>query len=134
MLPSERLARARCRSISGEMHAGFSALRSALPMNLRSHRPGFKVWTSAQADIDRITLIWRDCLAAWGGPFLFGNQYTLADAMFAPVCTRFRTYDVTPDPACAAYCEHILALPDMLEWTADALKEMDEVSELEVEY
>ena len=134
MLPSERRARARCRSISGEMHAGFSALRSALPMNLRSHRPGFKVWTSAQADIDRITMIWRDCLAAWGGPFLFGNQYTLADAMFAPVCTRFRTYDVTPDPACAAYCEHILALPDMLEWTADALKEMDEVSELEVEY
>lgn len=134
MLPVERRARARCRSISGEMHAGFSALRSALPMNLRSQRPGFKVWTSAQVDIDRITMIWRDCLASWGGPYLFGGQYTLADAMFAPVCTRFRTYDVMLDPACAAYCEHILALPDMLEWTADALTEMDEVAELEVEY
>jgi glutathione S-transferase len=134
MLPLERRARARCRSISGEMHAGFSALRSSLPMNLRSHRPGFKIWASAQVDIDRITMIFRDCLTSWGGPFLFGGQYTVADAMFAPVCTRFRTYDVTLDPACEAYCEHILALPDMVEWTADALKEMDEVSELEVEY
>src|SRR3954452_3379435 len=97
MLPVERSARARCRSISGEMHSGFSALRSSLPMNLRSHRPGFQVWASAQADIDRITKIWRDCLASWGGPFLFGAQYTLADTMFAPVCTRFRTYDVALD-------------------------------------
>jgi glutathione S-transferase len=134
MLPSHRLPRARCRSISGEMHSGFSALRSSLPMNLRAHRPGFKVWASAQADIDRIATIWRDCLAAWGGPFLFGPQFTLADAMFAPVCTRFRTYAVTLDDASASYCADVLARPDMVEWTAKATQEVDEVSELEVEY
>jgi glutathione S-transferase len=134
MLPAERLARARCRSISGEMHSGFSALRSSLPMNLRSRRPGFTVWSSAQADIDRIGLIWRECLARWGGPFLFGTQYTLADAMYAPVCTRFQTYDVALDPVSAAYCAHILALPDMVEWTKGALAEVSQVSELEVEY
>ncbi len=134
MLPTERLARARCRSISGEMHSGFSALRSSLPMNLRSRRPGFQVWSSAQADIDRITSVWRDCLGQWGGPFLFGGQYTLADAMFAPVCTRFQTYDVQLDERCAAYCAHILALPDMMEWTREALLEIDEVEELEVEF
>ncbi len=134
MLPRDRAARARCRSISGEMHSGFSALRSALPMNLRSHRPGFTVWSSAQADIDRIVAIWRDCLDHWGGPFLFGGQYTLADAMYAPVCTRFRTYDVQLDPVCGAYCEHILRLPDMVEWTTAALGEAEEVSELEVEF
>src|SRR6202042_1475597 len=86
LYPGDRMARARCRSISGEMHSGFSALRSSLPMNLRSRRPGFQVWASAQADIDRINAIWHDCLERWGGPFLFGSQYTLADAMFAPVC------------------------------------------------
>ena len=134
MLPSDRRARALCRSISGEMHSGFSALRSSLPMNLRSRREGFKVWASAQTDIDRITRIWQDCLSSWGGPFLFGAQYTLADAMFAPVCTRFRTYDVALAPACAAYREHMLALPDMVEWTADALQELGEISELEIEY
>ena len=134
MLPDERRARARCRSIAGEMHSGFSALRSSLPMNLRSRRPGFKVWSSAQADIDRIGVIWRECLASWGGPFLFGAQYTLADAMYAPVCTRFQTYDVQLDEVCSAYCAHILALPDMVEWTKEALLEVEEVSELEVEF
>lgn len=134
MLPTERLARARCRSISGEMHSGFSALRSSLPMNLRSRRPGFKVWSSAQADIDRIRAIWRECVGTWGGPFLFGNQYTLADAMYAPVCTRFQTYDVQLGDVSTAYCAHILALPDMREWTEAALKEVEEVQELEVEF
>ncbi len=134
MLPADRAARARCRSISGEMHSGFSALRSSLPMNLRSRRPGFNVWSSARADIDRIAAIWTDCLQRSGGPFLFGAQYTLADAMYAPVCTRFRTYQVALDPACDGYCAHILALPDMAEWTEAALGEADEVSELEVEF
>jgi glutathione S-transferase len=134
MLPTDRAARARCRSISGEMHSGFSALRSSLPMNLRSRRPGFTVWSSAQADIDRIVAIWHEGIERWGGPFLFGAQYTLADAMYAPVCTRFRTYDVALDPLCEAYCAHVLALPDMQEWTQAALQEADEVSELEVEF
>ena len=121
-------------SISGEMHSGFSALRSSLPMNLRSRRPDFKVWSSAQADIDRIAAIWRECIETWGGPFLFGGHYTIADAMYAPVCTRYQTYDVKQDEVCAAYCAHILALPDMMEWTRAAAEEHDEVSELEVEF
>ena len=134
MLPSERLPRARCRSISGEMHSGFSALRSSLPMNLRSRRPDFKIWSSAQADIDRIASIWRECIEMWGGPFLFGEHYTVADAMYAPVCTRFMTYGVKLDETCAGYKDHILALPEMIEWTRAALDEQGEVSELDVEF
>jgi len=134
MLPSDRAARARCRSISGEMHSGFSALRSSLPMNLRSVRPDFKVWSSAQADIDRITLIWHECLETWKGPYLFGERYTVADAMYAPVCTRFVTYDVKLDEVCAAYSARILAMPDMIEWSEAAKQEVDEVSELEIEF
>src|SRR6266850_4202462 len=92
ILPAERTARARCRSINGEMHSGFTAMRSALPMNLRARFPGFKVWTRAQDDIDRITTLWRECIATYGGPFLFG-RFSMADAMYAPVVTRFVTYD-----------------------------------------
>src|SRR5215470_14377231 len=89
LMPAERTARAHCRAIAGEMHSGFSNLRSALPMNLKARYPGFKVWAGAQADIDRICTVWRDCLTSYGGPFLFGETPTLADAMYAPVCTRF---------------------------------------------
>ena len=107
LLPKDIAARAHCRSVSGEMHSGFSNMRSALPMNIKGHYPGFKVWAGAQADIDRIVTIWRDCLAASGGPFLFGKQPTMADAMYAPVCTRFLTYSVKLDPACAGLlCSH----------------------------
>lgn len=134
MLPADRAARARCRSISGEMHSGFSALRSSLPMNLRGHRPGFRVWSSAQADIDRIVTIWRECLDTWRGPYLFGARLSVADAMFAPVVTRFRTYDVTLDPACRAYGDRILAWPDLREWTEAALEEPAEIEELDIEF
>ena len=125
LLPKSRAAAAHCRSICGEMHAGFINLRSALPMNLKAHHPGFKVWPGAQADIDRITAIWRQCLEAFGGPFLFGPR-TMADAMYAPVATRFRTYDVQLDPECAAYAERILAQPEMIEWSTAAQAEPDE--------
>jgi glutathione S-transferase len=134
MLPSERAQRARCRSISGEMHSGFSALRSSLPMNIRSLRPGFTVWSSAQTDIDRIVLIWRDCLETWKGPWLFGKHPTIADAMYAPVVTRFVTYDVKLDPVCTAYSETILGWKLMQEWIEAARAEVEEVSELEVEF
>lgn len=133
LLPSDRGERARCRSISGEMHSGFANLRAALPMNLKARHPGFKVWAGAQSDIARITALWREQLAASGGPFLFGSP-TMADALYAPVCTRFATYDVALDDPCADYCDHILALPIMREWTAAALKEPDEVEELDVEF
>src|SRR5712671_6412407 len=80
LLPAARAARAHCRAVCGEMHSGFSALRSALPMNLKRTFPGHKVWARAVADVDRITEIWRDCLATYGGPYLFGKR-TMADAM-----------------------------------------------------
>ena len=133
LLPHDRADRARCRSIAGEMHSGFANLRAALPMNLKARHPGFKVWAGAQSDIARITAIWREQLAASAGPFLFG-ELTMADAMYAPVCTRFSTYDVALDPVSAAYRDRILALPDMKAWTAAALLEPDEVEELDVEF
>jgi glutathione S-transferase len=126
--------RARCRSISGEMHSGFNNLRSALPMNLKARHPGFKVWAGAQADIDRIATIWRDCLASWKGPFLFGERPCMADAMFAPVCTRFVTYDVTLDRSCADCCNTIMNIPAMKEWIASATAEPNELEELDVEF
>ena len=133
LLPAQRAARARCRSICSEMHSGFTNLRSALPMNLKAHHPGFKIWSGAQADIDRITAIWRECLAAYHGPYLFGTL-TMADAMYAPVVTRFLSYDVRLDRQCALYCERIMALPDMLEWRSAALQEPEELEELEMEF
>jgi len=134
LLPKEKVARAHCRSICGEMHSGFTNLRSALPMNMKARHPGFKVWAGAHADIDRIINIWRESLAASKGPFLFGKTPTMADAMFAPVVTRFITYDVKLDSACAAYCKAIMSLPAMQEWQAAALAEPDEVVELDVEF
>ncbi|HWV52359.1 glutathione S-transferase family protein [Pseudorhodoplanes sp.] len=134
LLPRERVARAHCRAVSGEMHSGFSNMRSALPMNLKAHYPGFKVWAGAQADVDRIVTIWNECLKAYRGPFLFGKTPSMADAMYAPVCTRFVTYDVKLDKACAAYCRTIMDMPLMQEWIAAAKEEPDEVEELDVEF
>ncbi len=134
LMPKAKEARARCRSISGEMHSGFSNLRSALPMNLKAHYPGFKVWAGAQADVDRVVTIWRECLASSKGPFLFGKTPCMADAMFAPVVTRFLTYDVKLDAACTNYCKTMMALPAMQEWIAAARAEPVEVEELDVEF
>jgi glutathione S-transferase len=133
LLPSDQAARAHCRAICGEMHSGFSALRSALPMNLKAHFPNFKVWSRAQADIQRITTIWKECLATYGGPYLFGER-TMADAMYAPVITRFITYDVKLEPICAAYSKRIMAMPEMKEWIAAAQKEPEDIDELDVEF
>lgn len=133
LLPAGRAARAHCRAVSGEMHSGFHNLRSALPMNLKAHYPGFKVWAGAQADIDRVIAIWRDCLTRYGGPFLFGAP-SMADAMYAPVCTRFLTYDVKLDQVCAAYRARILEMPPMVEWIEAAHAEPEELEELDVEF
>lgn len=134
LLPKDLAARAHCRAISGEMHTGFYNLRSVLPMNLKAHYPGFKIWAGAVADIERIVAVWRDCLRAYDGPYLFGEKPTLADAMYAPVCTRFQTYDVVLDRLCTDYCETVLAMPDMQEWIEKAKAEPDEVDELEAEF
>jgi glutathione S-transferase len=103
-------------------------------MNIKSHHPEFPVWSGAQADIDRIETIWNDCLAASDGPFLFGSTPTVADAMFAPICTRIRTYDVKLGGVASTYREAILSLPEMVEWTAEAEQESDDVEELEMEF
>ena len=134
LLPADPAARAHCRAICGEMHSGFANLRSALPMNLKAHHPSFKVWAGAQADIERVTAIWRACLQRYSGPYLFGKTPTIADAMYAPVCARFATYDVKLDPVSAAYRDLMLKFPAMLEWTAAAKSEPEEVEELDVEF
>ena len=103
-------------------------------MNLKAHHPGFKVWAGAQADINRIVSIWRECLATDKGPFLFGATACMADAMFAPVVTCFLSYDVKLDSDCTAYCATVMALPQMREWVDAAKAEPDEVVELDVEF
>lgn len=132
--PNDMIARAHCRAVSGEMHSGFANLRSALPMNLKARHKAFKIFSGARPDVERITTIWRECLDAYGGPFLFGDTPTVADAMYAPVCTRFRTYAVELDPQLAAYCQTIFDWPLMKEWEDGALAEPDEIVELEVEF
>lgn len=134
LLPADRAARAHCRAICGEMHSGFTALRSSLPMNIKAHFPGFKLWSRAQADVDRIEAIWTECLSRYGGPWLFGDKPCIADAMFAPVVTRFITYDVPIDPLCVAYCDTVMALPAMQEWVAAAEAEPEEIDELDAEF
>ena len=133
LLPQDRAKRARCRSICGEMHSGFAPMRSALPMNLKGDFPNFKVWARAQADIDRITTIWRDCLNLYGGPFLLGER-SMADAMYAPVVTRFLTYHIKLDSLSNAYCQEIMAMPEIIEWIDAAKQEPIEVEELEVNF
>jgi glutathione S-transferase len=133
LLPADRRARAHCRAVSGEIHSGFYNLRSALPMNIKARHQRFKIFSGARPDVARIREIWSDCLETYGGPFLFGRP-TVADAMYAPVCTRFRTYAVGLEPALAGYCDTIFAWPPMQEWTEAALLEPDEIIELEVEF
>ena len=116
------------------MLSGFAPLRSALPMNLRGDYPGFRVWSRAQADIDRIFVIWRDCLDIYGGPYLLGAKRSIADAMYAPVATRLKTYHVPTDELCQRYCDKIFEMPEMQEWIAAAKAEPVDVEELEVEF
>jgi glutathione S-transferase len=134
LLPADRVARAHCRSVCGEMNSGFANLRSALPMNLKAHHPDYKIWAGAQPDIDRIVEIWTECLVKYGGPYLFGAKRTMADAMFAPVVTRFITYVVKLPEPCVAYCKTIMAIPEMKEWIAAAQAEPEEIEELDMEF
>ncbi|MCU0733655.1 MAG: glutathione S-transferase [Hyphomonas sp.] len=134
LLPERRAVRAHCRAIAGEMHSGFYNLRSALPMNLKARHTNFKVFSGARPDIERIKEIWSECLGAYGGPFLFGKTPDLADAMYAPVCTRFRTYGVELPATLQGYCDTIFDWPLLQEWTDGAVAEADEIDELEVEF
>ena len=134
LLPKDRIARAHCRSVSGEMNSGFANLRSALPMNLKARHPGYKIWAGAQPDIDRIVEIWTECLATYGGPWLFGANRTMADAMYAPVVTRFLTYDVKLNKPCFGYCQTVMAMPEMKEWVAAAKLEPEDIEELDMDF
>lgn len=119
--PEDRAARAVARAVSTEMHSGFMALRQNLPMDVIAVTPLATVPAEAQADIARIQAIWNDCRRRFGkgGPFLFG-RFSIADAMYAPVATRFVTYGVTLDAVSQAYVEAIRALPAMRAWKAAA--------------
>ncbi len=134
MYPADRVARARCRSVSGEIHSGFINLRSALPMNLKVRHDRFPIFPGARPDIERVETIWAECLGDYGGPWLFGASPTVADAMFAPVVQRFLTYAVAVSPMSAAYCETINEWPLMREWIDAARQEPDEMIELETEF
>lgn len=130
--PTDRNARAVARSVSAEMHSGFTALRTHMGMNVRRSLPGKGRAPGVQEDIDRIIAIWRDCRARFGdgGPFLFG-QFCIADAMYAPVTLRFTTYHVPLDEECAAYVAAVQALPAMQEWIAAANTEAEVIKEFE---
>lgn len=135
LYPADRIARAHCRSVSGEIHSGFHNLRSALPMNLRVRHERFKVFSGALPDIERIETIWTDCIDRYGGPWLFGERPTIADAMHAPVPTRFVTYGVELRSAqAAAYRDTVMGWDLLREWIAAAEAEPDEMGELEVEF
>lgn len=120
--PADRARRARARAICAEMHAGFAALRQNMPMDVCAELPGKGHVPAALADAQRVQAIWREELAASGGPFLFG-RFSIADAMFAPVTTRFTTYGVPLDAVCRAYVEAVAALPGMQAWCRDAAAE-----------
>lgn len=134
LYPADRIARAHCRAISGEIHSGFANLRSALPMNIKVRHESFPVFTGARPDIERIETIWKECLERYGGPFLFGKAPTVADAMYAPVTRRFITYAVSLSDSAAAYCETIGAWAPMAEWIAAAQAEPEEMVDLDVEF
>jgi glutathione S-transferase len=124
--PADPAARAFARAISAEMHAGFKALREELPMALLEMLPKRVENAAAAAEIARVEAIWREARERWGrkagGPFLFGH-YTIADAMYAPVVTRFRTYCTHIDPMAMMYMETVLQDPDFLAWEAAAAAE-----------
>lgn len=134
MYPKNRIARAHCRSVSGEIHSGFANLRSALPMNLKVRHDRFPIFSGAKPDIERVETIWNECLDSYGGPWLFGNKPNVADAMFAPVAQRFLTYAVPLSAKSAAYCDTINSWDLMREWIDDARREADEMEELDIEF
>jgi len=123
--PADRLARAHARAVSAEMHAGFSSLRREMSMDVVARHPRAVPSAETEADIARIEAIWTECRRRWGrgGRFLFG-AFGIADAMFAPVAFRFRTYDVALDGEPAEYCQTLLSLPGMKAWEADAEAEV----------
>jgi glutathione S-transferase len=129
--PAEATLRARARAISAEMHSGFAALRTNMGMNVRRLYPGAGLQAGVAADIARIETIWNDCLQDSGGPFLHG-EFGIADAMYAPVATRFKTYAVKLSDVAQHYADRVLALPAMREWYAAANAETEVLPQFEL--
>ena len=128
--PKDPVARAFARSASAEMHSGYRDLRGAMPMNIRASHPGKGMNPAVQANIDRIETLWKEARTRFGsgGPFLFG-AFCAADAMFAPVTTRFRTYGVRLSTESQRYCDAVLAAPGVRAWVDDAMKEKEFVAD-----
>ena len=127
--PADPKARARARSVCAEMHAGFMPLRSACGMNIEARLPeaGALIWRDkpdVRANVARIEAMWTELLQAHGGPMLFGH-FTIADAYFAPVCTRLRTFNLPVSDTVRAYMDRVFALPGVAAWINDALAEKD---------
>jgi glutathione S-transferase len=128
--PQDKAQRARARSICAEMHSGFTHLRSACMMNIEASLPDIGALAlrdkpAVVADVRRIETIWAELLSKHGGPYLFGARFTIADAYFAPVCMRFKTYALSTKPQINAYIEAIRSAPGVKEWIADAMAEDD---------
>jgi glutathione S-transferase len=125
MWPRDVAARAMARSICAEMHSSFASLRTTMPMDIKGNYTGRGRSPATQADIGRISEIWEECLSRFGcSGFLFG-EFSIADAFFAPVVCRFKTYGVVLPPALAAYCERMLSHPAVAEWVEQALAETE---------
>jgi glutathione S-transferase len=125
--PADAALRARARSISAEMHSGFAHLRQHMCMNIRKRHPGKGRTPEVLAEIARIVAIWSEAR----GPFLFG-AFGAADAMYAPVVLRFRTYAVELPPVCRAYADAVLALPALQQWMRDAERETESLPQFEL--
>ncbi|GAK32957.1 glutathione S-transferase [Iodidimonas nitroreducens] len=121
--PRAGFLRAHARSAVAEMHSGFPAVRSEMPMNLKRTPKAIALSDQAQKEVARISTLWRDALTLSGGPFLYGD-FSIADAFFAPVATRLRSYDVAVEPLVASYISHIHDWPDFQLWLKDAVQEI----------
>jgi glutathione S-transferase len=127
--PRDAKARARARSVCAEMHSGFAALRGACPMNIEASLPqvGALAWRdkpAMRADVERLVSMWTELLKEHGGPLLFG-EFSIADAFFAPVCMRLRTYQIPVPAQVTEYVQRVCALPGVKAWMDDALAEQD---------
>jgi glutathione S-transferase len=120
--PRDPVARGVARSISAEMHSGFGELRTNMWMNIRASFPGKGATPGTLADVARIEAIWSGCLAQYGGPFLFG-EFSIADAMYAPVVMRFNTWKPALSETAAAYARRVMELPAVCAWIEDAQRE-----------
>ena len=131
--PDDRAARTHARTVSAEMHGGFGELRRDMPMNCRAHLPGRGLTLDARIDIARIDSLWTDCRERFGdgGDFLFGG-FTIADAMYAPMVSRFTTYQPDLGPVAAAYVDAVNAHPAMIEWVEAARAEPESIFEVEI--